>query len=289
MTENFFVRKIVYRIKPLKKAARWSYFFLKDNWHRFRINPRVTKILGYAYRSDPNKVDLITTYHCNLKCYDCSQMCRQAPSREKMTIEQVKRFISESKKAGKKWGRITVYGGESTLEPETMGMFRLLLKYKRDFSPKSEIKIITNGVGKKVQDEIKKLPEGIIIQNNKKTSQIHGYFISINAAPRDRKRYKDADFRNGCLVLNQCGKSLTKHGYYACPNAGSIDRIMGFNLGRKTLPEDKDSMREQLEKLCPYCGLFLFEDYRKKPGYWSKSWKKAFANYQKKKPKLDLY
>jgi len=71
--------------------------------------------------------------------------------------------------------------------------------------------------------------------------------------------------------------------------AGAIDRTSGFNIGRKKLPADDDEMRDQLDKLCRYCGFFLYSGYRRKPGYNSKTWKKQFEIYKQKKPKLDLY
>jgi hypothetical protein len=49
---------------------------------------------------------------------------------------------------------------------------------------------------------------------------------------------------------------LTPTGYYPCAVAGGIDRILGAQLGRKTLPADSDDMLEELDKLCRLCGRF---------------------------------
>jgi hypothetical protein len=71
---------------------------------------------------------------------------------------------------------------------------------------------------------------------------------------------------------------------------GAIDRVFGFNVGRKSFPKKDDSMRDQMDLLCRYCGSFLYKGYRNnKPGTQSKSLKRQFKKYKRNKPKMTLY
>lgn len=261
----------------------------RDLRQRFRINRNITKYLGYAFKVNAKRLDIITTAHCNSMCYDCSQNCRQAPSREKMNLEQIKKFILESNKLNKRWKMIIISGGESILEPDFFDLLNALLRYRKQYSPKTKIRLLTNGRGKTVQELLSKVPSEVEVVNTNKTSSINPTFISINAAPKDMPGYEKADFRNGCRLIRQCGGGLTKNGFYCCSTAGAIDRVMGFNLGLKSINANDEDFRKQLNTLCQYCGNFLYSNYKNKPGFQTKSWKKAFASYKVKKPKLSEY
>jgi hypothetical protein len=116
--------------------------------------------------------------------------------------------------------------------------------------------LVTNGFGHAVKGALSKIPAGIEIENSFKDSPIQKQFRYFNVAPVDLIEYKNLDFSNGCSITSDCGIGLTKHGYYPCAIAGGIDRVFGFDIGKKRLPAKKDSMQEQLRTFCKYCGHF---------------------------------
>lgn len=276
-------------LKYLKKIRRFFIISYRDLRQKFRINKTVTKFLGYAFKVNKHRLDIITTARCNSMCYDCSQNCRQAPSGDKMSLKQINKFVRESKQLNKKWKMIVISGGESILEPDFFDMLDVILKYKNQFSPKTKIRLLTNGRGKQVQELLNKVPNTVEIVSTNKTSAINPAFISINAAPIDMPEYKNADFRNGCRLIRQCGPGLSRTGFYCCSTASAIDRVMGFNLGLKSINASDQDYRKQLDVLCRYCGNFLYAGYKNKPGYQTSSWKKAFIKYKTTKPKLSEY
>ena len=283
--------------------------FTKKTWPRYFINPPkskldfirlkidfirtkkwVTRILGPKHKPDHNRIEIAITYDCNVKCFNCVQSCRQAPTKECMTVQQIKKFIKESIEQNRKWEHIRVLGGEPTLYPKIFEILNLLLNYKKNFSPNTKVVLVTNGFGPKVNNILSKIPDKISIENSRKSSSIQPNFVSINIAPTDLKEYKDIDYSNGCWVTNVCGIGLSPYGYYPCLTAASIDRVFGFDTGRKRLPSSDDSMRDQLRLLCKYCGFF--KHFNKVIGAkeeMSQSWKRAYKKYKRKKPVLSLY
>ena len=78
------------------------------------------------------------------------------------------------------------------------------------------------------------------------------------------------------------GITYCKKGYYPCSTACAIDRTMSIGTGQAKLKGLKENLRDSLNKSCKYCGFFMFKDFKKKPGYYSPSWKKALKEYKKK-------
>jgi hypothetical protein len=80
---------------------------------------------------------------------------------------------------------------------------------------------------------------------------------------------------------------LTPYGYYPCAVAGSIDRIFGYDLGRKVLPRDNENFADCLKILCRYCGHFkrLVEEPINSE-LMSKTWKNAYKQYRSNNPPL---
>ena len=261
---------------------------LKTELKRIRLTRPVTGILGPRWRPNHKIVAIVPTYDCNLKCINCNQSCRQAPSTESMSVEQIEKFVEQSKDQRRKWELIRILGGEPTLHPQIRDILRLLLSYKRDYSPNTAIHFYTNGLGPKVNDVLAKLPQEIRIMNSKKTS-VAQKFYSINVAPVDVKPYSHLNYLNGCHVTTFCGIGLTRYGYYQCEIAGSIDRVFGFDLGRKELPNSMDSMADLLQMFCKYCGYFKHDNFRTDEGLMSPIWKKAYESYEGQRPSLSLY
>jgi hypothetical protein len=83
---------------------------------------------------------------------------------------------------------------------------------------------------------------------------------------------------------------LIPYGYYACPVAGGIDRIFGFDIGKKKLPKQDDNMHDQLNKFCRYCGIFKrLELHSVNKPVISKSWASAYTDYKLNKIALTRY
>jgi hypothetical protein len=95
-----------------------------------------------------------------------------------------------------------------------------------------------------------------------------------------------------CFCLIGPGENtIAPYGYYCCALAGSIDRVFGFDIGRKELPSINDTMADQLQVFCELCGYFFSGNYFHKytSEIISPSWKEAYKNYNKMKPSLSLY
>lgn len=249
-------------------------------------HPLVIRLFHIKHKRSYNRIEIDLTYDCQLKCINCNRSCRQAPSEERMTKDQIKKFIKESKENSVKWERIRVIGGEPTLHPDLIEILNLLLEYKRDFSFGTEIQLVTNGFGEKFTVILQKIPEGIRIENSSKKSSLQ-LFSPFNLAPVDKKNYKAGDYSYGCINLS-CGLSLSAYGYYCCGIAAGIDRVFGFNIGRSKLPDSNDPMNDHLKTFCELCGIFA--SFRLvKDELISLVWQKAYNRYREKKPQLNSY
>lgn len=259
-----------------------------------KIRKKVKKWKRKLFGWPTNKgcIEIEITIACSLACYNCDRSVRQAPSREHMSLEQIEKFVNESLELNWRWERITLIGGEPTMHPQLFGLLKIIKQYK-DVNPDCIIEIATNGYGKYVNDIISKLPEWISVRNSKKESNSQE-FSSYNIAPIDLKEFKNANFARGCWVTESCGIGLTRYGYYPCGAGASIDRVFGFNVGRKNLSSVNDRiLREQLKLLCRYCGHFK-ENYKNKTKRITEeettiSWRQAYERYKKGRPELPLY
>jgi len=247
-------------------------------------------------RSNPNprRLEIDVTYYCNLKCTNCNRSCGQAPSKEQMSIKQISRFIDECVGSRRQWDSIRVLGGEPSQHPEILEIIEMLRLFRSEHSPQTLITFVTNGLGKKTRKVLAELPEDIIIENSAKTSSDQDNFDFFNIAPLDAfSKKKTVDYSKGCWIVEECGIGLTPFGFYPCAISGSIDRILGLDLGKKSLPASDDQMRDLLATFCQYCGHFLNRNvvWRKQGAEpkMSPIWQKAYAEYEKKVPKLSLY
>jgi len=284
---KYLLKKFRYESIPVI-LLRIAYF------RRFlRVQKLPTLMLKPVDRVNYYFIDINLGYKCNMKCLNCEASCRQAPSEERMSLEQINKFIDESIKQGRKWKIINLVGGEPTLHPQIFDIIQQLLFYRDTFSKDTRIKLFSNGAGEKVNSVLLKLTQEIKISNSRKTSNIllHAAF---NNAPKDTLLYKYADFSNGCCQIQLCGMGLNLYGFYPCIAGANIDRVLGFNIGRKKLPVLNDSMIDQLQTLCKYCGYFRYclpgvKNILTTKEIMSPSWRKAYENYKIKKPFLTLY
>jgi hypothetical protein len=230
-------------------------------------------------KSVPNlhRIEIEITTDCNLFCYNCDRSCRQAPSKEMMTLSQINKFIEETK--GWDWEYITVLGGEPTLHPH---FFEILDLIKVARSARTKVQVVTNGLS-----EIK-LPDWVYLKNTRKKSEINKFF-SFNLAPIDTDEFKDADFSMGCKITSICGLGLSRHGYYPCGCAAGIDRVFGLDLGiRKWSEVSVEKLIDMNKVFCKLCGHFKSSN-RLKDEQISKTWVDEYNKYKVIKPKLSLY
>jgi len=282
---KIFMRKISF----LKHIVYWQGLF---KFYR-GININIKKKTQGHFFINKNRLEIEITTKCNLKCYNCDRSCRQAPSNEYMTIEQIKYFVAESIKTDIKWPFIVIIGGEPTLHPNIYEVCDILIDYKIKHSPNTKLTISTNGFGSETQEVLNNLPEIIHQENSNKKSSKNTHFYSFNVAPVDVEEYMNpsTDFSIGCPTVSVSGTALTRYGYYVCGAAASIDRVLGLDTGVKNLKDiSKTAYRAQLNQLCRYCGIFKST---KKDIYSledvSETWQKIYYEYNKKPPELKLY
>lgn len=278
---------VVYSI--LNRAYKIIRYLPRCLYTFIRMQSPVTKLVGPLYHLNNKVITIEITYRCNLGCVNCDQSLGigQAPSNEEMTIEQIQKFVQESIDNHVKWNRIRVMGGEPTLHPRFFEILDVLLEYKQSYSPNTHIQISTNGYGEKVKLLLSKVPNEIMITNSAKESKIQLHY-PFNMAPKDSILYKYADYANGCWICSLGGMALTPYGYYPCGPSGGIDRIFGFDKGRKTLPSPDDPMLDDLRFFCQFCGHFKCASFTYK-ALMSLTWKRGYENYKRKRTRLSLY
>jgi hypothetical protein len=249
-------------------------------------------------------IDLDITYDCNVKCIDCSRFCRQAPCKDAMTVGQVRKFINESNKLKMEWDEIRLLGGEPTVHPKFLEIVDVLRNYRNRYHPRTKLMVFTHGASKLTLDILSKLPSDILVLNTSKKSNFNPFFSHVNIAPCDIGIVPDPI--RGCWLMNCVDLGLTPYGYYTCTSGACIDRVLGFDIGSKTLPQDK--LEWQREILCKYCGYYL--DGTTQPlgdevtknrasvvGYsvtgerepMTQFWVDAFRKFKESPPKLTLY
>ena len=267
-----------------------------------------------SFRCSYNRIEIIVSYMCNLKCNNCDALVSQAPSNASMSIDQIKKFISESITNNIKWQKIRLLGGEPTLHKDIFTFINLLRDYRDNFSQDTKIQIVTNGFGNVVKKKLKDIPSDVEIENSNKSSSFQPQF-----APIDLEEHKNSDFSKGCWIPSICGIALDMHGYYPCSAAAAFDRVLGFDKGLKQFPKFGD-LEKMFSIYCKYCNHYLdkinsftdfpvnsdesveefekvhqanFADTQKGNYYektiYSKTWEKAMKKYKENKPVLTRY
>jgi uncharacterized radical SAM superfamily Fe-S cluster-containing enzyme len=201
---------------------------------------------GPRYNTSLDLIEIDITYACNLKCINCNRSCKQAPDDSYMTIEQVKKFIRQTKDTSRDLKRIRVLGGEPLLHPNILEILDILLEDSQGII----IEVATNGYGEKVKETINSIPSHINVINSYKTSPEIENFEPSNLAPSDLTDFSQKDYENACWITQECGIGFNQYGYYHCAVAAGIDRVMGIDIGLKELPINDEEFLEQKRKLC---------------------------------------
>ena len=272
------MRKQLSRVLVPWRRACGSY----DFW---RVKPSVTRLLGPQFRRNRHRIGIALTYGCNLRCYNCDESSAQAPADTQMTVEQIQRFVDESTAANYRWDRIEIAGGEPTRHSDFLRILDILREYRDRHSPHMVLIVLTNGDGENVQRTISQIPSDVVVINSQKGGKRQGELqhTSFNVAPDDVAEYKDVDFRNACEWTDKCGTGLGPSGYYHCPVAAGMDRIFGWDIGRKALPSMDDDMNDLADRFCRNCGHFLRQLEHKKvldKPLMSPIWRRAYADYR---------
>jgi Radical SAM superfamily len=244
----------------------------------------------FDWKPNLSSVDLDITTRCNLTCPNCSRSVGVAPADESLSLEQLDRFFHQSRALGWRWRSIKLVGGEPTLHPQ-FGEILDFLATHHQANPACEVRLVTNGHGRRVRETLSSLPSWVTVKDSDKQSNDHA-FHSYNVAPIDVPKYQRADFRRGCFVTEYCGVALTKNGIYGCSPGAAVDRVFGFDVGLKSLDELSESTaRQQFATLCRLCGHFKY-NYGGAPvtsQQTSASWREALERYKKARPVLTTY
>lgn len=284
-----------FKNSPMTSKNKWKRLIsvlnvkIKTYWSLFRTNKWITKVLGPQFNPSLDQIEIDITYDCNLNCKNCNRSCRQAPEKLEINLDKIEEFVSDSIKYNIKWKRIRILGGEPTLHSQFEKILYSLINYKL-YNPETRLELVTNGFGKQVQRNLLKVPPFYHIENSHKLSPNQLNFLAFNLAPRDDKRFKNVDYRNGCSNLTECGIGLTPLGYYPCALAGGIDRITNYKLGIRRLPIRREQLVELLPKFCSLCGRFqsrIFIPYNLrlqiKEELRSTSWEQIYKKWRKER------
>ena len=270
----------------LKRAITRIRFEIRRRWGIRRANRHLTRLLGPAYRRSRDQIEIDLTYACNLRCHDCNRSCRQAPENLELPLAEVNRFLAESAERNIEWKRIRLLGGEPTLHSQFDEILYTFADYKLEH-PRTRLEIVTNGHGREVARKLLEVPPFYHIENSLKETDTQSTFYSFNRAPSDLPGYRNTDFTNGCSNIEECGMGLTPTGYYPCAIAGGIDRVGGWGIGRKEIPDESEDMADILSKTCSLCGRFhsrVFIPYdimpESKPDQITPSWEGLYESWR---------
>lgn len=271
-----------------------------------------------AYNQTLQVAELDIVNYCNLSCYSCNRFMDVMPTKNRMTLEQIKNLVKESIDINWKWKELRIMGGEPTIHPEFEEICHEVLKLK-EHDPSVTLKVITNGSGKKVKERIKLIPDGYIVANSETryeetgvalTKEDSEYAVRPNArmipsfgnmwqAPIDNLPIKKIVNFAGkinptrqvdmfkektiytCQVHETCGLGISHLGILPCGCGNAIGRVLGLDFFFQSLKEiTVEACEEKLKLLCAFCGRNM--NYTKnieEDKSMSSFWQAAFEDY----------
>ena len=254
--------------------------FVYDTYQFLRAQSFISCHFGRQYHPSRTYAEIDITYKCNLKCINCNRSCAQSPSNIEMPVADIAAFIQQSIERKIGWKRIRILGGEPTLHRGIFDIIDLLIEYQSQYNPSVRLVLGTNFFGKHVHQVLKKMPGAIILKSTLKSSRVN-LFKPFNVAPVDTVYNRFSDYTCGCRIIEECGIGLTPSGYYMCAIAGGIDRIFGYDMGRKEVPDESDNLIDQMSAFCGLCGHFGVQ-WPTRRTKQSKTWRLAYRRYQGK-------
>jgi len=242
------------------------------------------------YIPNTRRIEIDITYACNLKCTGCDRSCTQAPEIKHLPLAAVEKLIQETESQNRVWESVHVLGGEPTLHPDFHKIIGVLDEWFQEHSPATELKVISNGYGKTVQEKLSLIPGHWHHDRSYKASPIQQHFEAFNQAPIDLKGWEHEDFSKGCWITEYCGVALTPQGYFPCAVAGGIERVMRFGHGLEFINDE--ALGDMLTGYCRYCGHFLQDGYRTRAnreevdtGTLSPIWQHAYRQWRVERKK----
>jgi hypothetical protein len=220
-------------------------------------------------------LEIEITTKCNLHCVHCDRRCTQAPSDEEMSIAQIERFVAESKAIQYPWRHFHILGGEPSLHTDFSRVLEILKELRG-----VDLEVVTNGYGV-AKGLASRLPHGVRCQDTKKLGTVHPAFVRIDVAMVEH----GVGLVKACDHPSVCGLGLSRYGFYPCGPGASIDRVLGLDIGIKSLANlTLEAILEQQKKLCQYCGWSDTRfDFTAPPfGRISPFWRKAYEDYTTK-------
>lgn len=211
-----------------------------------------------AHKQQFKFINLEITSACNLACFSCNQYCDSAPTKERMTLGQIRRFLAESREMRWPWEEVLLMGGEPTLHPDFDDIALEVLKLN-NYLPNVRLKVTTNGMGKRAQ-------AGVI------AARRLGYEVNIGSFPLDKRPGTNVvpEFGNtllapvdmgikdirSCQIHGTCGMALTRWGYLPCPCGGA--RVLGLDIFASRLEDvTEEWAADGIRQLCGTCGRNL--------------------------------
>ena len=236
-------------------------------------------------------IQLELTSYCNLKCVNCDRACGQAPTKEQMSFDQVKKFVDEAlefrTQRGIDLSRIDLIGGEPTLHPDIVRICEEVKRYK-DVVPSCKVRFSTNGSGKKVRGVLEKLKQFKWMKIRDSSKEVKGQpkFELVNLAPIDAGRSDPV----ACSIPWRCGLGLNSHGFYLCGAGAAVARVFGIDCAIKSMSDlVPQLLYAQRQMLCVLCGHSRATVKTGDKQETSKSWAEALAAYKETPPTLEVY
>ena len=242
---------------------------------------------GMRYTPNLKKIELCLTYRCNVKCANCSNLCTQAPAGKDadLSTADIERFIEQSIGCGRKWGLITLHGGEPVLNPAIHQICEMLRKYRELHSANTRISLLSNGSTPAILRQVHQLcsefgfEPGISekVKSNHRGDGTPIPYVPVNISPED----KGNSYTIGCFQTTDCGICLNYAGYWPCSPMAAAARVFGYQPMAKTVAElTEDVLAKGFELHCKHCG-FAGSAPRVIGQASSKTWIEAFARYSK--------
>ena len=205
----------------------------------------------FNHHTDIHSVEIDITYRCNMGCRSCDRSCGRVPSGEDMSLEQVRRFISESEKRNYEWKRIRIMGGEPFMHPDIESILRDFSEYAAAHK-ECLVEVYTNGL-----EELPcRVPGNISVHNTLKNLRPNR-FDPYNLSPVDLNPYYRA---RGCWITTDCGVGFNVYGFYCCAAGAALDRLFGFGLASEWA--DDPGVETGKATLCKYCGHGVYPGFR---------------------------
>jgi len=232
-----------------------------------------------------NKITLLVSDCCNLRCSQCLACCNISSVNKFLNKNDINNLCSDIKQSGHKFTQLVISGGEPMLNPEIMEIINILIASNLA----KEYQMMTNGtINKCLITEIEKK---IKIVNSHKTLEEpyqSNHMSLYTVAPIDINLFGERPLEN-CFLLKYCGIGYSRGGFYPCVVSPVIGRIFGINGIRYWKDINYTNMVKLLWQTCRYCGYYLGQTngtncdllpkYKYPSSMITDSWKKALEWY----------